>query len=432
MTVAECSNFILMKNTLHLVTAAIFFAALCAACHKNVNSPTLSDSRLRVTADISTGSVSNGQSPDTFLVAMKDPRKAYRVPLVLHIAATSKSREGTRIDDSTYYDTVDISRNKVAAITVIAANGDSTTYGVAIPYIISNYTFNNWKIGSNGPIASPVSAVYVSGNTIYAGTYGGICISTNGGANFTTYTTANGLGDNQVNGITVQGGTIYAATNGGLSISTDGGSHFTNYTTANGLGYNIVYGVVVTGNTIYAATYYGISISSDGGHTFTNYGKTAGIPAYPVIGVAVSGNSIYAATVEGLSISANGGVTFDDTLTTSQGLGNNQVNAVYVQGPQIFAATLGGFSYSDNGRLFTNSTIGLDAPDIYCAYISGTSIYLGIPDGVAISNRNGTTSNFSVYNVTNGVGVSPTYSVFEQGNIIYAGTGNDLTVFTPR
>ena len=53
---------------------------------------------------------------------------------------------------------------------------------------------------------------------------------------FTNETTANGLGSNTVNGVYASGSTIYAGTAGGLSISTDGGSTFTNKTTANGLG----------------------------------------------------------------------------------------------------------------------------------------------------------------------------------------------------
>ena len=40
--------------------------------------------------------------------------------------------------------------------------------------------------------------------------------------------------------------TVYAATYGGLSISTNGGTSFTNKTTSSGLGGSSVYGVFVS------------------------------------------------------------------------------------------------------------------------------------------------------------------------------------------
>ena len=49
---------------------------------------------------------------------------------------------------------------------------------------------------------------------------------------YTNRTTANGLGNNNVvGGVYVVGSTVYAGTQGGLSISTDGGATFTNRTT---------------------------------------------------------------------------------------------------------------------------------------------------------------------------------------------------------
>src|SRR5262245_47465053 len=87
---------------------------------------------------------------------------------------------------------------------------------------------------------------------------------------FTNRTTADGLGDNGVGGVFAEGSTVYAATFGGLSISTNGGITFTNRTTADGLGSNVVYSIFADGSTVYAATEGGVSISTNGGITFTN------------------------------------------------------------------------------------------------------------------------------------------------------------------
>jgi len=128
--------------------------------------------------------------------------------------------------------------------------------------------------GQNGPVCNTytnvvatvssglgdniVYGVYASGSTIYAATFGGLSISTDGGASFTNKTTTNGLGNNTVKGVYASGSMVYAATSGGLSISTDGGASFTNKTTTNGLGSNTVKGVYASGSMVYAATSVGV------------------------------------------------------------------------------------------------------------------------------------------------------------------------------
>ena len=69
---------------------------------------------------------------------------------------------------------------------------------------------------------------------------------------FTNRTTGDGLGNNRVYGVYAEDDTVYAATYLGLSISSDGGANFTNRTTGDGLGDNNVYGVYAVGATVYA------------------------------------------------------------------------------------------------------------------------------------------------------------------------------------
>ncbi len=68
--------------------------------------------------------------------------------------------------------------------------------------------------------------VYASGSTVFAATEGdgffsdgGLSISTDAGANFTTYTTGDGLGSDEVLGTYASGSTVYAATFDGFSKS---------------------------------------------------------------------------------------------------------------------------------------------------------------------------------------------------------------------
>jgi len=295
--------------------------------------------------------------------------------------------------------------------------------------------FTNETTG-NGLGDNIVISVYVSGNNVYAATYGGLSILTNGGTSFTNYTTSAGLGSNAVNGVYVSGNTVYAATKTGLSISTstNGGRSFTNYTTSAGLGSNAVYGVYVSGSTVYAATNGGLSISTstNGGRSFTNYTTSDGLGSNSVYGVYVSGNNVYAATYGGLSILTNGGTSFTN-YTTSAGLGSNYVNGVYVSGNNVYAATNGGLSIStstNGGTRFTNYTTsdGLGDNYVLSVYVSGSTVYAATNGGLSISTNGGT--SFTNYTTSDGLGSNSVYGVYVSGNNVYAATNGGLSILT--
>ncbi len=68
--------------------------------------------------------------------------------------------------------------------------------------------------GENG------NGVFSTGSNVYFASWDGLDISTDNAATFVTDTTANGLGGDYIYGIFVSAGVIYAGTRGGLSIST--------------------------------------------------------------------------------------------------------------------------------------------------------------------------------------------------------------------
>ena len=251
-------------------------------------------------------------------------------------------------------------------VTVAQADGSkSLNIAGMTEYISLPHSLNSFKeIGSNY-----VNDVHVVGTgataQVFAATSQGLSISNDGGATFTTKTTANGLGSNTVYDVYVVGtgatAQVFAATEGGLSISNDGGATFTTKTTANGLGHNWVHDVYVVGSgssaQVFAATWAGglsisaggLSISNDGGASFTTKSTANGLGDNWVYGVYVVGSGataqVFAGTYGGLSISNDGGATFT-TKTTANGLGSNTVYDVHVVGSgataQVFAATYGG------------------------------------------------------------------------------------------
>ena len=248
---------------------------------------------------------------------------------------------------------------------------------------VAGCTFIN-KTVADGLGNNYVYGVYAVGSNVYAGTTGGLSISTDSGTTFTNKTTADGLGNNNVLGVYAVGSTLYAATHGGLSISTDGGATFTNKTTADGLGNNTVYGVYAVGSTLYAGTTGGLSISTDSGTTFTNKTTADGLGNNNVYGVYAVGSTVYAATLGGLSISTDGGTTFTNK-TTADGLGNNTVLGVYVDGSNVYAATSGGLSISTNCGPSASASADPGVPGIFLAVndvlvgsqVTGAPIYCG-------------------------------------------------------
>jgi hypothetical protein len=328
----------------------------------------------------------------------------------------------------------------IAAAAVFPAHAQTTW---------TNYT------KANGLGSDLLLGVYVTGSTICTASQffpyspyfspGGVSISSDNGATWTNYTTANGLGGTTVNDVYAAGSNIYAATGGGLSVSSNNGASWTTFTMGSGLASNYVNGVYAVGSSIYAATHHsspglgiggGLSISNDNGLTWSTYNTGSGLGSNTVLKVYAAGSSIYAATrtdafdIGGLSISSDNGATWTN-YTTANGLGSNTVNDVYAAGSNIYAATSGGLSVSpDNGASWTTYTTanGLISSYINSVYVSGSMIYAATESGgLSVSADNG--ESWSTFTSASGLGSNTLYGVYASGSTVYAATfGGGLSV----
>ena len=297
-------------------------------------------------------------------------------------------------------------------------------------------SFTN-RTTADGLGSDKVEGVYVEGSIVYAATWGGLSISTDGGVTFSNRTTANGLGSNYVGGVFAIGPKIYAATDGGLSISTDGGITFSNRTTSNGLGEDRVSAVFANGQNVYAATSGGLSISGDGGMTFTNRTKKDGLGDDYVGDLHVDGSKIYLATLSGVSISSDGGRTFVSRKADS-GLGNGMFPmtlGLFAVGQNLYAATLVGLSVSlDGGTTFRRqwiaAGIGLGCDDINDVFVTDSTIYAATGTrkcfgdsvgGLSMSTNGGRT--YTNLTTANGLGNNIVNEVYVVGSKVYAATG---------
>ena len=171
------------------------------------------------------------------------------------------------------------------------------------------------------------------------------------------------------------GSTIYAATFGGLSISTDGGSTFVNKTTSDGLGNNAVYSVFVSDSTVYAGTLGGLSIFSPATFTSINLvGDEQRLEANIINGATLKAryDSAYKDPAPVISLSRDGGASWvTATLTNPAAEGELWLADVTWTGMDtLTAGTL-------TGTTVSNRKLALIITPAYDQVISSFDFYVG-------------------------------------------------------
>lgn len=303
----------------------------------------------------------------------------------------------------------------------------------------------NWTTTGNhenGFGAGVIQALYADAGRIFAGTQGGLSISTDGGSSWTTVTSdEEGLNSSTVQSVYAEGEKIYVGTSEGLSISTDGGASWTAIASgANGFANDSdIWGVFAQGDKVYAATIDGgLSISSDGGSSWTT--TTAGANGFAnsvgTTSVYAEGDKVYAGTLGGgLSISNDGGLSWTTTTANTSGFANSDmVSAIYADGDDVYVITEVGLSISsDGGNSWTSVTSGQNgfasAFQFESVYADENNIYVGTDEGLSISSDGGMNWE-TITRGQNGFTNSDfVFSVYKVGRQVYAGTTNGLSVF---
>lgn len=161
----------------------------------------------------------------------------------------------------------------------------------------------------------------------------------------------------------------------------------------------------------------GSRVSPASALTFTNRTTANGLGSNNVLAVYVTDDTVYAGTTGGLSISTDGGATFTNR-TTANGLGSNVVIAVHVTGDTVYAGTTGGLSISmDGGATFTSRTTidGLLDNDVYSVSVVGSKVYAATGSGLSLSTNGGV----SFTTALSGMRV---WSVYAVDDTVLAGT----------
>ncbi len=108
-------------------------------------------------------------------------------------------------------------------------------------------------VQTNGPYGGYINCFTVSGTNLFAGTSGGVFLSTNNGTSWTAVN--NGLTNTDVRALAVSGTNLFAGTSGGVFLSTNNGTSWTAVNT--GLTNTHVRSLAVSGTNLFAGTWGG-------------------------------------------------------------------------------------------------------------------------------------------------------------------------------
>jgi photosystem II stability/assembly factor-like uncharacterized protein len=252
------------------------------------------------------------------------------------------------------------------------------------------------------------------GTDLFAGTKGGVLLSTNGGESWTR--ASDGLPKFGVGPLAVMGTNLFAGAVG-VFLSADSGRSWNS--ASNGLAYTSVSCLAASDTNLFAGNDgYGVSLTTDKGASWA--AVDSGLTHTGVMSLAVSGKNLFAGTWGGgVFLSSNSGATW---TAASGGLPEKLVTSLAVIGTDLFAGTseMGVFRSIDNGTSWTAANIGLANTDAQTLFASGTNLFAWAISysppqfgGVYVSTDRGTSWNVANTGLPNSyVDVSSTVYAF--------------------
>jgi photosystem II stability/assembly factor-like uncharacterized protein len=179
-----------------------------------------------------------------------------------------------------------------------------------------------------------VNSLAVYGTNLFAGTYGGVFLSTDSGTNWTAVKT--GLTNSSVQSFAVSGTKVFAGTlGGGVFLSTNDGTNWT--AVNNGLTGSYVFALALSGSNLFAGTDGDVFLSTNNGTSWTR--TSTGLTSAGVFCFTISGANLFAGTDDGVFLSTNDGNAW---TAINAGLTNSFVQTFAIHGTSLFVGTEGG------------------------------------------------------------------------------------------
>ncbi|MBN8572029.1 MAG: T9SS type A sorting domain-containing protein [Ignavibacteria bacterium] len=251
-----------------------------------------------------------------------------------------------------------------------ASSGSYFYAGTAGGVYVTSDNGNSWAPVNNGFTRYEIFSMTSLGQYVFAGTNHGVFRTSNNGQNWMQI--VNGFSSHyDVFSMGASGAIVYAGIWGqGVGVSTDFGNTWV--INSDGLGSNYVNDIEILGSTVFAGTETGIYKSTDNGLHWIF--ASSGIQNYSIKKFAISGSNIFAASYGGgVLVSTNNGNNWSEV---NNGLGSVYMNSIAAVGSVIFAASDGMYKSTNNGanwihsenglfNLFTNYTLGVNGNTIF-------------------------------------------------------------------
>lgn len=209
------------------------------------------------------------------------------------------------------------------------------------------------------------------------------------------------------------GSYFYAGTMGGVFVTSDNGISWTPVN--NGIIPYEIYAVTAAGQFVFAGTKHGVFRTSNNGQSWAQVNN--GFTSHTAVFAMGASNSIVCAGVygQGIGVSTDFG---NNWIIGSNGLGNNYINDIKVMGSSVFAGTEGGiYRSTDNGVNWILLPTGIQNYSIRKLAVSGSNIFAAsYGGGIFVSTNNG--NNWSEAN--NGLGSAYAISIAAAGSVIFA------------
>ena len=239
----------------------------------------------------------------------------------------------------------------------------------------------SWTAVNTGLTNPPVRCFAVSpatsgsGTALFAGTAGGgVFLSTNNGASWTAVN--RDLTDSDIWSFASFERHLFAGTLGGLFLSTNDGASWTAVNT--GLTDIQIRAFAVLGPNLFAGTWSGgVFFSTDSGQVWT--AVNTGLTACVIQSLAAVETRLFAGTVgKGAFRSTDNGQTWTAVNT---GLTNTTIQAFAVSGTDLFACSASSygcvFLYKDEDQTWTTVNTGLTDACVFTLAVSGTNLFAG-------------------------------------------------------
>lgn len=249
---------------------------------------------------------------------------------------------------------------------------------------VSTDNTKSWASANSGLTNSDVRAMAKLGDTLFAGTFGGgVFRSIDRGANWTPINA--GLGDPYVNAMTVNGTSLYVATFRGVYVLSGNGQNWLSIN--GGLTNTDSRALVLSANTLFVGTGNGVFAFSNSDQKWTEVSN--GLTNRNVQSLAAAGSNLFVGTRSGVFISGNNGQNWTPTNSL---LANTVIWGLTANGSRLLASTWAGvFVSTNNGQSWISMNTGLTNTAVNTIAVNGQSLLVGTWGGVFRSNDNAQT-----------------------------------------